>query len=121
MRRLIADLLLKSSLSQFFVMFMSVVLLLMLITSNPAGGMTNGWRIVYSIAFGVVGLIYYLLRKHASKRLLGIVSVVAGAVSNWYQLGKLTAKASVQGRLFFLAAGVAVMADGFKKIADGGE
>ena len=98
-----------------------IVMLLLFITSNPEGGMTTGVYVILSLALVVLGFGYYLLRKHAPKRLLGVVSILAALASNWYQLTKISTDVNAIDRLFFLGAGIAVLAQGFKEVAGEGE
>jgi hypothetical protein len=80
-------------------------------------------QIIMSVVLLILGYWYYRLREVASKVLLGILAIVAGVVTNWFELGKvLNNNADRYERAIFVAAALAVIAHGFKQLkqaADG--
>jgi|ERR1700735_399333 len=67
------------------------------------------WAFVYN----------YLKRNMVFKGLFGIAQVIGGLWANWYQLRDLNHSSLAQGRtdrLFFLCAGIALLASGIKDI-----
>jgi hypothetical protein len=95
-----------------------VVLLQIFMTGPSANGNGVGWQAEGSIALGIAGYIYYLIRKKAPKRVIGTISMIVGAVSNWIQIGRISNLGGANERFAFLVAGIALMAQGFKEVID---
>jgi hypothetical protein len=89
-----------------------------LLISSPDYFEDSGGRLLACFCFLLAGLGYWFIRRKMHQTVIGILEIIAGLVSNYFQLERLGGRGAYD-RIVFIIAGVAVIGHGFKELFEG--
>ena len=90
------------------------------VTKKIGNDPTYGTQVLLSIVLFVLGYWSYRFRQIEPNKLLGILEIIAGVASNWFQIPKYANETvNRPERVIFVVAAVALIAHGFKKVKEG--